>query len=81
MVFNIACGDRITLNSMLQDINKILGKDISAIYAEPRAGDIKHSQAEITRAREHLRFEPKFSFQEGLRRTIEWYAAAIGTAR
>lgn len=81
MVFNIACGDRVTLNSMLQDINKILGKDISAIYAEPRAGDIKHSQADIARAREHLRFEPKFGFQEGLRRTIEWYAATLGTAR
>jgi UDP-glucose 4-epimerase len=81
MVFNIACGDRVTLNSMLQDINKILGKDISAIYAEPRAGDIKHSQADIARAREHLRFEPKFGFQEGLRCTIEWYAATLGTAR
>jgi len=72
-VFNVACGDRITVNSMLQQINQITGKDISPIYAEPRAGDIKHSQADITRAMEHLHYEPKFSFEEGLRRTIEWY--------
>jgi UDP-glucose 4-epimerase len=72
-VFNIACGDRITVNSMLQQINQLTGKDVSPIYAEPRAGDIKHSQADITRAQECLHYQPKFSFQEGLRRTIEWY--------
>ena len=53
-VFNVACGDGITVNSMLHQINKIVGVDISPIYAEPRSGDIKHSQADITRAREHL---------------------------
>src|SRR5262245_51020294 len=72
-VFNIACGDRITLNSMLQQINKITGKDIAPIYTDPRPGDIKHSQADITRAKEHLGYQPKISFEEGLRNTIEWY--------
>ena len=72
-VFNVACGDRITVNSMLHQINKIVGVDISPVYAEPRSGDIKHSQADITRAREHLGFEPKVSFEEGLRATVEWY--------
>src|SRR5262245_35990177 len=76
-VFNIACGDRITLNSMLQQINKITGKDIAPIYAEPRHGDIKHSQAEVTRAREHLGYEPTVTFEEGLRRTIDWYRENI----
>jgi len=71
--FNIACGDRITVNSMLQDINKITGKDISPVYADARAGDIKHSQADITRAKERLSYEPRVSFEEGLRHTIEWY--------
>src|SRR3989454_2319485 len=71
--FNVACGDRITVNSMLQQINKITGKDITPIYADPRAGDIKHSQADITRAKEHLGFQPTVSFEEGLRNTIEWY--------
>jgi UDP-N-acetylglucosamine/UDP-N-acetyl-alpha-D-glucosaminouronate 4-epimerase len=73
-VFNIACGDRITVNSMLQQINKITGKDIAPIYAESRAGDIKHSQAEISRAKELLGYQPKVTFEEGLRRTIDWYA-------
>jgi nucleoside-diphosphate-sugar epimerase len=72
-VFNVACGDRITVNSMLHQINKIVGVDISPVYAEPRSGDIKHSQADITRAREHLGYEPKVSFEEGLRATVEWY--------
>ena len=72
-VFNVACGDRITVNSMLQQINKITGKDIAPIYADPRPGDIKHSQADITRAKEHLEYQPKISFEEGLRNTIEWY--------
>src|SRR3989440_4665040 len=76
-VFNVACGDRITLNSMLQQINKITGKDIAPIYADNRAGDIKHSQSDITRAKEHLGYEPQVSFEEGLRHTIEWYRKNI----
>src|SRR6266850_2551716 len=76
-VFNIACGDRITVNSMLQQVNTIIGKDIAPIYAEPRAGDIKHSQADITKAQEKLGYKPQISFEEGLRRTIEWYRANI----
>src|SRR5215471_6884917 len=72
-VFNVACGERITVNSMLHQINAILNKTIEPVYAETRAGDIKHSQADITRAKEHLGYEPKVSFEEGLRRTIQWY--------
>ncbi len=71
--FNIACGDRITLNSMLQQINKITGKDIAPIYADPRPGDIKHSQADIRKAEEKLGYRTAVSFEEGLRRTIDWY--------
>jgi nucleoside-diphosphate-sugar epimerase len=72
-VFNVACGDRITVNAMLQHVNKITGKDISPVYADPRPGDIKHSHADITLAREHLGYQPMVSFEEGLRHTIEWY--------
>ena len=72
-VFNVACGDRITVNSMLQHINKIIGKNIAPVYTEARPGDIKHSQADITRAREHFGYNPQFTFEEGLRNTIEWY--------
>ena len=72
-VFNVACGDRITVNSMLQQINKITGKDISPVYAEARAGDIKHSQADVRLAKERIGYHAKVSFEEGLRNTIDWY--------
>src|SRR5438552_7855621 len=52
--FNIACGDRITVDSMVQQINTITGKDIAPTYTEPRRGDIKHSMADITKASEKL---------------------------
>ena len=71
--FNVACGDRITVNSTLQLINKITGKDIRPILTDPRAGDIKHSQADIRKAETKLGYKPKISFEEGLRRTIDWY--------
>jgi UDP-glucose 4-epimerase len=75
--FNIACGDRITVNDMLVQINKITGKDISPIYEAPRAGDIKHSQADISKAETKLNYKPKVTFGEGLRHTIDWYAANL----
>jgi nucleoside-diphosphate-sugar epimerase len=71
--FNVACGDRITVNSMVQQINKITAKAIVPIHGDSRAGDIKHSQADITRAKEQLGYQPKFTFAEGLERTIDWY--------
>jgi UDP-glucose 4-epimerase len=75
--FNIACGDRITVNDMLVQINKITGKDISPIYEAPRGGDIKHSQADITKAETKLNYKPKVTFSEGLHHTIDWYAANL----
>ena len=72
-VFNVACGDRITVNSMLQQINQITGKDIAPVYGDSRSGDIKHSQADITKAKNLLGYQPKISFAEGLQHTIEWY--------
>jgi UDP-glucose 4-epimerase len=71
--FNVACGERITVNSMLQQINQITGKDIAPIHGDSRPGDIKHSQADITKARNLLGYEPRISFAEGLGHTIEWY--------
>jgi UDP-glucose 4-epimerase len=75
--FNIACGDRITVNSALQVINKITGKDITPVYREPRAGDIKHSQADVRKAENKLGYKPQITFEEGLRRTIDWYRESI----
>jgi nucleoside-diphosphate-sugar epimerase len=72
-VFNIACGDRITVNDMLQEINRITDSDIVPIHDEPRRGDIKHSQADVRKAGEKLGYRPRITFEEGLRHTIEWY--------
>jgi UDP-glucose 4-epimerase len=72
-VFNVACGDRITVNSMLQQINEITGRNLAPIHESPRAGDIKHSQADIRKAAEKLGFKPVVGFREGLDRTVEWY--------
>jgi len=75
--FNVACGDRITVNSTLQLINKIAGTDINPIYTDPRPGDIKHSQADISKAQNKLGYNPQVNFEEGLRLTIDWYRENI----
>ncbi len=73
-VFNIACGKRITINQIVKELNNLLGTSIKPIYAEPRAGDVRHSLADISKAKNLLNYEPKIDFREGLKRTIEWYA-------
>jgi len=72
-VFNIACGERITLNDLVDMLNRILGSDIAPIYANPRQGDVKHSLADISSAKDFLGFEPKYSFEVGLKKTAEWF--------
>jgi nucleoside-diphosphate-sugar epimerase len=72
-VFNAGTGRRYTLNETLRLLEKISGKKSAAKYKPPRSGDILHSQADITEARKALGYEPKISFEEGLRRTWEWY--------
>ncbi len=71
-VINLACGQSISLLDLIAAINKLLGTHIEPIFAEPRAGDVKHSCADIRRASELLGFEPTVSFEEGLRHTLAW---------
>lgn len=73
-VINIANGKRITLNQLLHELKSLTNKpDVSADYQEPRAGDVKHSLADITRARELLGFEPRVGLRSGLEFTIDWW--------
>jgi len=72
-VINIGTGQRHTLNETLAVLRSITGTEMEPIYAPPRSGDILHSQADICMAREVLGYEPKIKFEEGLRRTVEWY--------
>ncbi|GAB4572438.1 MAG: SDR family oxidoreductase [Anaerolineae bacterium] len=74
-VINMACGDSISLLDLIAEINAILGTDIAPVHTAPRPGDIKHSKADITRARELLGYEPQVSFREGLARTVAFFRA------
>lgn len=72
-VFNIACGQRVTLNQMYFKISQLLGKNIKPNYTNERAGDIKHSLANISKAQLVLGYFPIYQFDEGIEQTIEWY--------
>jgi len=76
MVFNAGTGRRYTLNQTLGLLEKFAGRPARAKYLEPRQGDIRDSQADISLAREKLGYDPLVGFEEGLRRTWEWYCAA-----
>ncbi len=73
MVINIGTGARYTLNQTLALLEKITGRQAKAKYAPPREGDIRDSQADIARAQEVLGYNPRVGFEEGLRRTWEWF--------
>jgi UDP-N-acetylglucosamine/UDP-N-acetyl-alpha-D-glucosaminouronate 4-epimerase len=73
-VINVANGERITLNQLLEELKVLTGKsDVVADYREPRAGDVKHSLADISRARSLLGFEPRVDLRTGLQHTIDWW--------
>ena len=69
----VACGGRVTLNFLLEEINRVTGKNVAGNYGEPRQGDIKHSQADIEKAVSRMGYRPHVSFEEGLKKTVEWY--------
>jgi nucleoside-diphosphate-sugar epimerase len=71
--FNIATGHRFDLNQTVELLRPLTGYTGDVEYAPVRAGDIKHSLADISRAQEKLKYQPSVDFQEGLRRTVEWY--------
>ncbi|MFZ0686534.1 MAG: SDR family oxidoreductase [Terriglobales bacterium] len=72
-VFNCATGRRVTLNETFQAMKQLTGYSGSVNYAPERSGDIKHSLADITQAQTHLGYKVLVNFEEGLRRTVEWY--------
>ncbi len=71
--FNIAGGDRISLLDLIATINKIAGKSIAPVFAPPRPGDIRDSQADIRKAARVLKWKPRVSFQEGIEKAVAWY--------
>jgi len=77
---NVACGTRISLNELLRVMNTVVGTDLQAIYKEARSGDVKDSQADITKARTLLGYTPLVGLEDGLRHTLEWCRTQSGAA-
>ena len=75
-VINVATGGRISLNQLFRTVRDLTGAIIEPIYAEPRAGDVRDSQADISKARRILGYDPVVTFEEGLNRTVAWYRAS-----
>jgi nucleoside-diphosphate-sugar epimerase len=72
-VFNIGCGTRTSLNQLVAWLNSILGTDLQPAYEAARAGDVRHSVADVSRARELLGYAPAVSLQHGLERVVAWF--------
>lgn len=72
-VFNIAGGKQTTINELFRKIRNIVGVNIEPAYLSPRPGDVKHSLADITKAKRLLHYQPAFDLDKGLGRTIEWF--------
>jgi UDP-glucose 4-epimerase len=76
-VINVGTGKGSTLNQTLALLNQILGVQVTPQYAPPRAGDVRHSTADISLARTALGYEPRVSLEDGLRRTVAWLRTAL----
>jgi UDP-glucose 4-epimerase len=71
--FNVACGERVSLNEVVARLGALAGVGVEAVHTDPRPGDVRHSLADISKARELLGYEPAVDFEEGLRRTYAYY--------
>jgi nucleoside-diphosphate-sugar epimerase len=74
---NVGVGESFTLNQVIGMLNRIFAKEVRPRYDAPRPGDVRHSVAEISRARRLLGYEPQVSFEAGLRETVAWYRSAL----
>ena len=72
-VYNVACGEQVSLNRLVAELRDLLGSDVEPIYAPARAGDIRHSLADLARARSELEYEPTVRLREGLERTLQHF--------
>jgi UDP-glucose 4-epimerase len=77
-VYNIGTGQSTSVLELVEQLNRLLGTAVKAIHGPPRPGDVRHSQADISRARRDLGYEPAVSFPEGLKRTLETYRKPRG---
>jgi UDP-glucose 4-epimerase len=80
-LYNVACGRRTTLLELIDSLNALLGTRIAPLHAAPRAGDVRHSQADIQRACNDLGYQPTTDIPTGLRRCLEWWQTRSGVPR
>ncbi len=72
-IYNVACNDRVSLNEMVETLREISGVDIEPKYGPERPGDVKHSEADISKIQKLLEYEPEVGFRQGLEFVLEWY--------
>jgi UDP-glucose 4-epimerase len=77
-VYNVGTGRSVTLLELVAGLNDALGTNLAPTFGPPRAGDVKFSQADIRRTRADLGYDPRVSFEDGLRKTVEWHLGASG---
>jgi UDP-glucose 4-epimerase len=71
-VINVACGERHTLNELVEEVGRAVGIELEPVYSAPRVGDIAHSLADIGKASRLLGYEPSVAFSDGVAKTVEW---------
>ena len=79
-VINVATGSSISLNALFEAMRRLIGATVKPEYAGPRTGDVRDSLADLRLAKEILGYKPTVPFEEGLKRTVDWYRSVAATA-
>ena len=77
-VYNVGTGRTVSVLDLIGALNRIFGTDLAPVFGPSRAGDVKYSRADISRTRADLGYDPAVSFEDGLRKTVEWYLRTEG---
>jgi UDP-glucose 4-epimerase len=78
-IINVATGKSISLNALFETMRRLIGADVTPKYADPRAGDVRDSLADLALAKEILGYRPIVPFEEGIRLTVDWYRTLPAT--
>jgi UDP-glucose 4-epimerase len=80
-VYNVGTGRSVSVRELVAELNRLLGTDLEPAFAPARAGDVRFSRADIRRTRDDLGYDPAVGFEDGLRRTVQWYLESSGSFR
>ena len=79
-MINVATNGRVSLNQLFTTLRGLIGATVEPIYDKPRAGDVRDSQADISKAARLLGYKPLVTFEQGLKNTVEWYRTTMEAA-